>query len=401
MINKKEVIKYFVAVLALIGIFASGFCLGKYFQNYYCEKNFAQKLERYSQVDLSLFWKVWDILHENYLEKDKLDPQKLLYGAISGLIQATGDPYSSFLTPEETKKFEEEMKGEYQGVGLVIGQRKGQIVVISPLEDTPAKKANILPGDIILKINNKETTSMSLEEAATLIRGPKGTEVTLTIIREGWNEPKDITLTRETVKIPNLKLKFLPDDIALIEIYQFNESLSKDFRLAVNQILNSPTKRIILDLRNNPGGYLDVAEEVAGYFLKKNDIILIEDYGAKKEKEIHKSKGKGELLNYPLVILINQGTASGAEILAGCLRDNRGVKLVGEKTFGKGSVQETIGLDDGSLLKITIAKWLLPKGQSISENGLDPDIKVEMTEEDYKNNKDKQLEKAIEIIKNL
>jgi carboxyl-terminal processing protease len=242
---------------------------------------------------------------------------------------------------------------------------------------------------------------MTVDEAVNLIRGPKDTEVALTISRKNWNEPKDVKIVRAVINVPSLKWEMKEGDIAYIKLYEFSEKASTDFRKAVIEILGSSSKRIILDLRNNPGGYLEVAQDIAGWFLENGQTVTIEDFGGKQKQEIYQAQGSANLLPYPLVVLINKGSASGSEILAGALRDNRRVKLIGETSFGKGSVQEMEKLKDGSSLKITIAKWLTPKGESISEKGLEPDIKVEMTDKDYEEGKDPQLDRAIEIVKNL
>ena len=242
---------------------------------------------------------------------------------------------------------------------------------------------------------------MTTDDAVDLIRGKKGTSVTLSIYRDGWQDTKDITIVRDTILIPAMDWKILDNNIAYIQIYQFDESLSSEFKKASEEILQSKAKKIILDLRDNPGGYLEVAQEVAGYFMSPDQTVVVEDFGDGKEKNVYKTQGNYSLEKYPIAVLINKGSASASEILAGALRDNRDVQLIGEKSFGKGSVQEVVNLKGGSFLKITIAKWLTPKGASISEVGLDPDVKVEISEEDAESQKDTQLDKALEIINGL
>ena len=317
------------------------------------------------------------------------------------MVKSLEDPYTVFLKPEETKRFIEDVKGTFEGVGMEIDIRKGQLQVISPLEGTPAQRAGLRAGDKIIKIDDKPTMDMTIEEAVNLIRGPKGSEVTLTIFREEWEKTKEIKIVRAVIEVPSLKWEIKNENIAYLKLYQFSEKASFDFRIAAIEILASPCQKIILDLRNNPGGYLEVAQEISGWFLKRGEIVVIEDFGARKERNIYKAQGNASLVGFPVVILINQGSASGSEILAGALRDNRDILLIGEKSFGKGSVQELERLSEGSSLKITVAKWLTPKGELITDKGLEPDIKVEMTEEDYEEGKDPQLDKAIEIIKNL
>jgi carboxyl-terminal processing protease len=358
-----------------------------------------QDLGQPEKVNFSIFWEAWRKLERDFLDKEKIDYQKMVYGAIKGMVESLEDPYTTFFTPKETEEFELELSGKYEGVGMEIAIKEGQLQVVTPFEGTPADIAGLRPGDKILKIDDTLTQDLPIEEAVNLIRGPRGTEVRLLIQRDSWLEPREIKLKREVIKIPTLKWELKEEDIALIKIYQFNQILSSEFKKVALEVLNSKAKKIILDLRNNPGGYLDKAVEIAGWFLPKGEVIVWQDMGEEKERKAYKSKGPGTFSDYPLVVLINEGSASGAEILAGALRDQKGVKLIGETSFGKGSVQEQLDLSDGSSLKVTIAKWLTPKGESIDKKGLTPDIKVEISEEDWEENRDPQLEKAIEILK--
>jgi carboxyl-terminal processing protease len=353
------------------------------------------------EVDFSLFWEAWRALGEKYADKDKINGQEMIYGAISGMVESLKDPYTVFFKPDDTKRFIEDVKGSFEGVGMEIGIKNGQLQVIAPLEGTPAQKAGLRAGDIIVKVDDKATIDITIDEAINLIRGPKGTEVTLSIYREDWGETKNIKITRAVIDIPSLKLEIRDDAIAYLKLYHFSQKASYDFTEAAIEILNSGAQRIILDLRDNPGGYLDVAQEIAGWFLEKGELVTIEDFGEGKEKRDYIAEGNAKLAVYPVVILINEGSASGSEILAGALRDNKGAEIIGQTSYGKGSVQELVKLKGGSSLKITVAKWLTPKGESITDKGLEPDIKVEMTEEDYKEERDPQLDKAVEIIKNL
>jgi carboxyl-terminal processing protease len=242
---------------------------------------------------------------------------------------------------------------------------------------------------------------MTVDDAVSQIRGKKDTPVVLTIFRDGWNNAKEFKLIRDVIEVPSLKWEVKENDIAYVKLYQFSEKASADFRKAAIEILRTPTKRIVLDLRNNPGGYLEVSQDIASFFLEKDSLIAIEDFGGKKEQKKYLAQGNDVFSQLPLVVLINQGSASAAEILAGALRDNRRIKLVGETSFGKGSVQELENLTGGSSLKITVAKWLTPKGQSISDHGLTPDVPVEITDEDYQKEQDPQLDKALEIVKEI
>jgi carboxyl-terminal processing protease len=359
-----------------------------------------QDLGAPEKINFSIFWEAWRKLERDFLDKEKIDYQKMVYGAIRGMVDSLEDPYTTFFTPQETEEFTQELSGKYEGVGMEVAIKDGQLQVLSPFEGTPAAKAGLRPGDKILKIDETPTADLTIEKAVNLIKGPKGTEVRLLIQRNTWPEPKEIKLKRAEIKIPTLKWELKEGDIALIKIYQFNQILSSEFKKATLEILKSGAKKIILDLRNNPGGYLETAVEIAGWFLPKGKVVVWQDMGEEKERKAYKSKGPATFLDYPLVVLINEGSASGAEILAGALRDQRGVKLVGETSFGKGSVQEQLDLSDGSSLKVTIAKWLTPKGESINKKGLEPDIKVKMPENNQEKG-DLQLERAIEILKSL
>lgn len=350
-------------------------------------------------IDFSLFWEAYHKLQEKFIDEGKFDIQKIIYGAISGMVKSLGDPYTVFYDPEETKKFNEEVEGTFEGIGAEIGIRKGQLQIIAPIEGTPAQKAGLRAGDKILKINETITTDLTVDEAVSLIRGPKGTEVVLTIFRDEWEIPKEFKIIRATIEVPSLSWEMKDGDIAYLKIYQFLKNSNSEFREAAIEILKSPAKKIILDLRNNSGGLLDQVIKIAGWFIEEEKVVVIEE--GKEEREIHYSPGPAKLSSYPIVVLINQGSASGAEILAGALRDNKNTILIGEKSFGKGTVQEPVSLSDGSTLKITIAKWLTPKGISISEVGLEPDIKVEMTDEDFEQGKDHQLDRALEILKKM
>jgi len=384
-------------VIAILASFGFGFWFGK--------AQVVCPICPPEEIDLSLFWETWKKLEEKFVSPEKFDIQKMIYGAISGMVKSLEDPYTTFLNPEDSKKFLEDVTGYFEGVGMEIGIRKGQLQVVAPLEGTPAQKAGLRPGDKIIKINDTLTGDLTIDEAVNLIRGPKGTEVTLTIFREEWQTTKEIKIVRAVIEVPSLKWELKEtsegEKIAYLKLYQFSEKASFDFAKAAIEILNSPAEKIILDLRNNPGGYLEVARDISGWFLERGQTVAIEDFGQDKEQKIYKAKGNARFLQYPIVILINQGSASGSEILAAALRDNRGIKLIGEKSFGKGSVQELENLRGGSSLKITVARWLTPSGEFITDKGLEPDIKVEMTEEDYEQDRDPQLDKAIEIIKNL
>jgi carboxyl-terminal processing protease len=361
---------------------------------------FNQETGKPGNVDFSLFWDSWAKVQEKYVGRSALDYKKMVFGAISGMVESLGDPYSVFMTPEDAKKFSEDIKGSFEGVGMEIGMRKEVLTVIAPLEGSPAKKAGLMAGDKILKIDDTITSDLNLDEAVSKIRGPKGSEVRLLIARENWNEAKEFKIIRDVISVPiisNETKKAGEKQIAYVHLNQFSENSGAEFRKVANQILSSPAEGIVLDLRGNPGGYLEMAVDIASWFLKSGELVVIEDYGNGDRNE-NKSYGYNKLAHYPLVILIDQGSASASEILAGALRDNRGVKLVGQKSFGKGSVQKLEELRGGSSLKITVAKWLTPSGHSISEAGLEPDEKIELTEEDIQEMRDPQLDKALQMF---
>ncbi len=408
MFGKNRKYAYLAVVVALIAAsFGAGFIYGAIDKlprpvQGIINQEFGQPKE----FDFSLFWKTWDELHNKFVDQNKLKEDKLLYGAISGMVKGAGDPYTVFFPPVETKSFKQDVGGSFGGIGAEIGKRNSFLVIIAPLEDTPAQKAGLLADDKILKINGESTDDITVEEAVTKIRGDVGTKVTLSILRgNDGAKVKDVVIERAVIKIPITKLEALNDNkIAHLSFYSFASTAPFEFQQAATKILvTTGYKGIILDLRNNPGGFLEVSVDIAGWFLNTGDLVAIEQFSETEQDKNTKFKanGLGALKNYPLVILVNQGTASAAEILAGALRDNRGIKLVGEKTFGKGSVQELINLDGGSSLKVTVAKWLTPKGMSISEHGLEPDYKVAITEEDTAKNKDPQLDKAVEVLESL
>ncbi len=360
-------------------------------------------------VDFSLFWKVYNDLNAKYVDKVKVDPQKMLYGAIGGLVNSIGDPYTVFFEPVISKKFQEEISGSFGGVGIEIGKRNNILTVIAPIKDTPASKAGIKASDKILKIDTKSTANLAIEEAVNMIRGKRGTKVVLTI-QTGTNPTRDIELVRDAIKIPTIEWKLIEQGnkkIAYMQIYSFNQTVDSEFKKASEEILKSDANELIIDLRNNPGGLLDSAINLSGWFLDKNQVVVSEVFSDGTKNEF-KSDGNALLKKYPMVILMNGGSASASEILAGALHDNRNIKIVGEKSFGKGSVQELQSYGDGSSLKVTIAKWLTPAGISISEKGIEADVEVKFKEEDLKEEgkieigtpgKDAQLDKALEVLK--
>jgi carboxyl-terminal processing protease len=348
-------------------------------------------------VDFGLFWKVWDILKIKYVDKASLDAQKLIYGAINGMLKATGDPYSTFFNPEETKNFNEDLGGSFEGIGAELGMKDDVLTVIAPLENSPAQKAGLRTGDKILKIGEKTTTDMNVYAAVDLIRGEKGTEIKLTIYRQGEEGTKEISIIRDTIEVKSVILEF-KEKVAYVRITKFGEETDKEFDKIANEIIMRGATGLVLDLRNNPGGFLERSITVASRLIPKDRVVVIEEDSTGKRLNLN-TQG-GDKLNYlPIVVLINEGSASASEILAGALRDDLGIKLVGKKSFGKGSVQELMNLPGDSSVKITVAKWLTPKGDYIMEKGILPDVEVNLTMEDFNKGKDPQLDKALEIIR--
>lgn len=357
-------------------------------------------------VDLSSFWKVWQLINQNFVVTDtsstttKITDQQKVWGAISGMVNSLGDPYSVFLDPEENKMFAEEIQGNFGGVGMEIGIRDGIITVIAPLPNTPAKKAGIEAGDKVIEINGDSTAKMNVTEAVKLIRGEVGTTVTVVIARGPDNKPTTLKLVRDNIDVPTIETKSLPGGITQIKLFSFGATASQSFAQAIKTFAASKNKYLILDLRGNPGGYMESAVDIASWFLPKGTPVVIEEHGQGTNSKIYPSSGHQLFKTNPkMVILVDGGSASASEILAGALRENGVAKLVGQQTFGKGSVQELFPVTKNTSLKLTIARWLTPHGISISQSGLKPDYEVKMDEK--ATSTDPQLNKAIQIVKNL
>lgn len=349
-------------------------------------------------VNSDLFWEAWNLVTEKYVDSSKIDKNEMLYGAISGMIKSLGDPFSSFMNPEESRQFSEDMQGTFEGIGTEIGVKNDILTVIAPIEGTPADQAGLKAGDMILKIDDSVTTDMTVDEAVAKIRGPKGTQVKLTVLREKNGNPKEINIVRDTINVKSVKVEFKDNSIAVVRISKFGDDTSFEFNRAANEIISRKALGIILDLRNNPGGYLETAVETASKFIPKDALVVSEEDREGSRNE-YKAKGGDILKGIPVAVLVNGGSASASEILAGALRDDLGAKLVGNKTFGKGSVQQLEKMTGGSSLRITIARWLTPKGDYIMEKGIEPDISVDLSDDDYSNNRDPQMDKALEILK--
>lgn len=356
-----------------------------------------------SQVDFSSFWKAWSIIGEDYVPTSTstgpVTDQSKVYGAIQGMVASLGDPYTVFFPPVESKTFATDIKGSFTGVGMEVGIQDGGLVVIAPLKDSPAEKAGIHAGDKILKIDDKVTSGLSTEEAVDLIRGEAGTSVTLFLSRDG-KTPFEVKVTRDVINIPTIETKDLGGGIFYIALYSFTENSPELFRQALRSFVESKDTKLILDLRGNPGGYLEAALDMASWFLPSGQIVIREDYGGNKEQTLYRSKGYDIFTDQlKFAILVDGGSASASEILAGALSEYGKATLIGEKTFGKGSVQELVPVTDDTTLKVTIARWLTPNGVSISKQGITPQIVVGRTDEDVKAGKDPQLDRAVQFLK--
>ncbi len=401
-------VRSLVLLLIIIGIsMCGGYYLGV--QGYKAEVSKALKvtISRTTppdkNIDFSLFWQVWDTLSAKYYDKSKLIPAEMVYGAIQGMVAAVGDPYTMYLPPTQNKIVDEDLSGSFEGVGIEIGYKDSKLVVVSPLPGSPAESAGVKPLDFIVRIKDVSknvditTEGISLPQAVSYIRGPANTKISLTLIREGNPEPIVVEITRAKLSVPSVVLKFVGqnESVADIKVSKFGAETVSEWSKAVDEIVKKQNvKSVIIDLRNDPGGYLQAAIDLGSEFVPTGTTVVIQQNGDGTRQE-YKSERFGRLQNYKVVVLINGGSASASEILAGALRDNKEFKLVGEKSFGKGTVQEPVEIKGGSGLHITTAKWLTPKGTWVHGNGLEPDIKVL---NDEKTVEDEQLQKAIELL---
>jgi carboxyl-terminal processing protease len=364
---------------------------------------FAGTPEEAVDTDLSEFWKVWELLDQKFAASAtssvELTKEQKIQGAIDGLVRSYGDPYTSYFPPAEATAFSEDIAGNFSGVGMEVGIRNDVVTVISPLSGTPAEKAGILAGDVIVSIGGTTTEKMSIESAVKLIRGPEGTEVSFELFRAGEPEFKRITVTRAQIEVPTVKTEKRGDTF-IITLYSFNALAEQKVQLALREYVQSGAKKIVLDMRGNPGGYLQSAVSIGSYFLPAGKVIIRESFGDGRPEQVYRSQGKTlkQFAPKEMVVLIDGGSASAAEILAGALGQHDVATLMGENSFGKGSVQELVNLPSGSAVKITIARWLTPDGTSISNGGISPDITVARTPEQRIAGEDPQLDAAIEYL---
>ena len=352
------------------------------------------------EADFEQFWKAWNIINEKYVptKHQAVTNQEKVWGAIGGLADSLGHPYTYFMPPQEKSIFEQDVSGSFGGVGMQIGTRNGVLTVIAPLRDSPAERAGILKGDMIYRIDGATTTDMTIDKALYLIRGPIGEKVHLTIIRESVEEAIEVDIIRDAIQVPTINTE-QRGDVFIISLYGFPATGAELFRGALREFVESNSNKLVLDLRGNPGGYLEVAVDMASWFLPPGAVVVSE---AEKEGvgRVYRSRGYDVFNdNFHFVILVDGGSASAAEILAGALEQHGIATLVGTKTFGKGSVQELVPVTDDTALKVTVARWITPNGTNLSEGGLDPEVVVEYTKEDAEEGRDPQLDKAIEIVR--
>lgn len=357
-----------------------------------------QPKEISQEVDFQQFWDIWEIVRARHVEQP-VDEVNLYYGAVAGMVGALDDPYSVFLDPQFAEMFESELSGTFEGIGAEIGIKQDQLKVIAPLPDTPADRAGLMAGDAILAIDEVDTYNMSTDEAVRRIRGPKGEEVVLTIGRKGA-EIQDIPIIRDTIRVESVRWRLEERDglrIGLIEIFHFNEATMPIFEEAIQSLTLENPDGLILDLRNNPGGFLDTAVDVAGEWVQQ-DVVVQERFSDGSTRN-YNSNGNSRLTDLSTIVLVNGGSASASEIVAGALQHYGKGFILGEPTFGKGSVQDYVEFDDGSALKLTIALWLTPSGLSIEKEGITPDELVELTVEHFNADQDPQMDRAVELLK--
>ena len=395
----------FGVVIVLLAVFYSGFYAGK---NEQSDKDKIVALsnkdsEVSAGVDFDAFWKAWQVINEKYVSTNstttrEVTDQARVYGAIEGMVESLDDPYTIFFPPVESKSFSEEISGNFEGVGMEVGIKEGVLTVIAPLKDTPAYRAGIKSGDKIIKIDDTFTDGLSTTESIKLIKGKRGTKVKLTIGREGHDEPLIIDVVRDIINIPTIDTE-VKSEVFIIRLYNFSATSPDVFREALRKFVESGKYKLIIDLRGNPGGYLEAAVDMASWFLPAGKIIVKEDFKSEEDAKLFRSHGYNIFNDQPrLARLIDGGSASASEILAGALHEHGVATLVGSQSYGKGSVQELVEITPDTSLKVTIARWLTPNGLSISSGGLTPDVEVKFDEKEFAKGVDVQLNKAIEIL---
>ncbi len=387
--QKKKGISFFAYGISVILFLVVGFIIGTRADEFF-PGNFTSNISH--NLNLSSVEQTYTQLREKY--DGTLDTRKLVEGANKGLVEAAGDQYTAYFNAQEAEEFSKDLDGTFTGIGAELDKKEDKLIIVSPLEASPAEKAGLQANDVITKVNSQSTANWSIDEAVSKIKGQKGTTVKLTILR--GEEVKDISITRDVIKDPSVKTE-AKDGVGIIRISRFGDDTAGRVRKAADEFKTQNLKGIIVDLRGNGGGYLESAQEIASLWLDNGKVVLTERRGG-EIIETHRAEGNPVLKGVPTVILIDQSSASASEILAGALQDNQVARLVGEKSFGKGSVQSIIDLSGGAKLKVTIAKWYTPKGKNISKHGITPDVTVAFSEGDSKN-QDPQLNRALELLK--
>lgn len=349
-----------------------------------------------ARLDYSSVNEVYQALKRKY--DGELSEDKLINGMKKGLVEAAGDTYTTFMDADSAKVFNEQLSGSFSGIGAELGKEGNDITVIAPISGFPAEKAGLKAKDIIVSIDGQEATGLSVDEAVKRIRGEKGTSVKLVIVRNS-TERKELTIVRDTITIPSVESKVVDGDIGYIQVTRFSTDTSELVSAAVNDFKSKNIKGIVLDLRNNPGGYLNAAVDVSSEWLKEGQLVVEEKRDGKVTQD-YKALSTGVVQGVQTVVLINEGSASASEITAGALKDNNAATIIGVKSFGKGSVQEVTNFNNGSLLKVTVARWFTPNGKNIDKEGIEPDIKVELTEDNIKSGVDTQLDAAKQHLLN-
>ncbi len=350
-------------------------------------------------LDPNLFWNVWDEIQAEYVDHDKINNEALFYGAIKGMVQAVGDPYTDYFDPKANAQFNQDLDGNFEGIGAELSSKDGQLLVVAPLPSSPAEKAGLRAGDAIVAIDGTSTHDIDLNQAVDKIRGPKGSVVALTVIHSDSKDAQPVTvkITRDTISYPTVTWKKLDNNVDYLQIVSFNKDVDKKFVKALQEIIKHNPKGLIIDLRNNPGGFLDAAVTMSSSWIDKDQVVVKETFTDQGKNVDYKAEQTVKAPEIPTVILINEGSASASEIMAGALQDYGKAIIVGTKSFGKGSVQNLLPFSDGSALKVTVAKWLTPKGRTIQGEGIQPDVVVENPTASATST-DVQLKKAQEII---
>ena len=402
-IRGKKIAEIAIAAIAGIALLGSGFWLGwasgrKYPTNIVVSGVSNINPTVSTTADFSTFWQAWQIINDTYLRNSSTTDQQKIYGAIGGLVNSLGDPYTEFFSPSDNQQFQQDITGNFGGIGAQLGSdANADIVIIAPIKGTPAANAGLKAEDLIVAINGSSTQGMNIDQAVNMIRGDVGTVVTLSIVRQGWTKPQDFKLTRENIQVPNVDFE-MKGTIAHITLSEFTQDADSAFYQALVKAVDNNAQGVVLDLRDDPGGYLEVAVDLAGYFLKPGSPV-VKEVGRSVPEQDYNAAGNGALTDMPMVILINNGSASAAEILAGALHDDRNIKLIGEHSFGKGTVQQLEDLADGSSIKLTVAHWVLPSGQILDYGvGLQPDYVVPLTDANIAKKQDPQLDKALQVL---